>query len=238
MKFNEFLHKEFDKIYVINLDSRPDRMSVVKNILLKYKIKYERYSAVYLKDNYTDVINSTTQTSSLGHLGCILSHVYCCKDAVKNNYNKILVLEDDITFIEDHINKINFKELYDELSHIDWSMFYLGATFNSKLTPITKHIDKPQGEVWATQSIGYNKKTIEKIVKTIPTDIEYYLKENRLQKILPIDVIYDKNFKLQKYCINPIVCVQNASQSDIVPPHLMLDNSEYQLSRWLNSKKQ
>ena len=79
-------------------------MEQVDDILSHYKINYKRISGVYLKDTYTDVINNKTKTSSLGHLGCILSHVKCCQDAIDNNYNRILVLEDDITFVEDHIN--------------------------------------------------------------------------------------------------------------------------------------
>ena len=131
-------------------------MEQVHDILSHYKINYKRISGVYLKDTYTDVINNKTKTSSLGHLGCILSHVKCCQDAIDNNYNRILVLEDDITFVEDHINNINFKELYKEIQTTDWDLFYLGATFNNKLIQLTAHLDKPSGEVWATMCTKYD----------------------------------------------------------------------------------
>jgi len=234
--FSEFVLNYFDQVYVINLDSRPDRMKQVNELLSQYKINYKRISGVYLKDKYTDVINKKTNTSSLGHLGCILSHVKCCKDALDNNYNKILVLEDDITFIENHINIINFQKLYNEIQTIDWNIFYLGATFNSKLIPLTPHIDKPSGEVWGTQSIGYNKNTIMEITSKIPSDPDYYMVQNRLEGLFPIDVIYDRSFKKNRVVVNPIVCVQNTSASDIVPAELMMNNTEYQLSRWRQNK--
>ena len=234
--FTKFITRYFDQVYVINLDIRPDRMEQVNEILSHYNINYKRISGVYLKDKYTDVINNRTRTSSLGHLGCILSHVKCCQDAIDNNYNRILVLEDDITFVKNHIDNINFKELYNEIQTTDWDLFYLGATFNTKLIQLTAHLDKPSGEVWATQSIGYNKNMIAKITSKIPSDPAYYMEENRLAKVLPIDVIYDKSFKNNRVVINPIICVQNTTASDIVPSELMVDNTEYQLSRWHHNK--
>ena len=106
MKFDEFLNEFFDQIYVINLDHRTDRLNEVNSLLKKYNINFKRQSGVFLKEKYTDVLNNTTNTSSLGHLGCVLSHVNCCIDAIKNNYDKILVLEDDINFIPEHIDSI------------------------------------------------------------------------------------------------------------------------------------
>ena len=233
---NNFINNYFDQVYVINLDIRTDRMKIVDTLLVEYNINYKRISGVYLKDKYQDITNSTTGTSSLGHLGCILSHVGCCNDAIANNYNRILVLEDDIKLLENNIKQINYNQLFNEIKSVDWDLFYLGATFNDKLLKVTKHLDRPSGSVWATQSIAYNKNMIFNISKNIPNDPAYYMQEDRLKRLLPIDVIYDKSFKKKSIAINPIVCVQNTTQSDIVPSHLMLDNSEYQLSRCEKNK--
>jgi|GEM_PF-3694006 len=237
MKFNKFIHQYFDQVYVINLDHRTDRLKQVNELLLNYDIKYKRQSGVYLKEKYNDILNSTTNTSSLGHLGCILSHVNCCIDAIENNYERILVLEDDINILEEYVRFVDFNSLYKEAESVDWGLFYLGGTFNEKLIKISKHLDRPTGPVLGTQSVGYNKNVIDKIGKNIPNSPEYYMEGNKLSKILPIDVIYSRSFT-RKQCIavNPILCVQNTSQSDIVPPELMVDNTEYQLSRWHTNK--
>jgi GR25 family glycosyltransferase involved in LPS biosynthesis len=209
-------------------------MEIVSTLLTEYNINYKRISGVYLKDKYTDALNLNTKTSGLGHLGCILSHLKCLQDSKDNNYEKILIFEDDIKFLKDYINEINFEELTDEIKNINWDLFYLGATFNNKLIKTTKHLDIPSGQVWATQSIGYNSNMRDKILQTISQDVEYYMRGNRFQKLRPIDVIYDLNFKNKnRIAINPIVCIQNETQSDIVPSALHLNNSEYQLSRWL-----
>ena len=88
MNFNNFIDNEFDQVYVINLDTRPDRMEIVKTLLNKYSIKYKRVSGVYLKDQYNDLPNIHTKTSSLGIIGCLLSHLKCLQDSRDNNYNK------------------------------------------------------------------------------------------------------------------------------------------------------
>ena len=129
MKFNNFLNKYFDQIYVINLDHRKDRLQQVNNLLSSYNINYKRISGVFLKEKYPDVLNNTTHTSSLGHLGCVLSHVNCCIDALNNSYDKILVLEDDINFIQEHIENINYDTLLKEVNSVDWGLFYLGGTY-------------------------------------------------------------------------------------------------------------
>jgi len=239
MKFNEFLNEYFDQIYVINLDHRTDRLKEVNSLLKKYNINFKRQSGVFLKEKYPDVLNNTTNTSSLGHLGCVLSHVNCCVDALNNNYDKILVLEDDINFIPEHINSINYDKLFEEVNNVDWGLFYLGGTYNDKLHKVSTHLDRPTGSVLGTQSVGYSKTVIDKIGKKIPSDPEYYIKNNRLARVLPIDVIYSRSFaRMRCIAVNPIVCVQNTSISDIVPKELMVDNTEYQLSRWSRNKSE
>lgn len=237
MNFNNFIDNEFDQVYVINLDTRPDRMEIVKTLLNKYSIKYKRVSGVYLKDQYSDLPNIHTKTSSLGIVGCLLSHLKCLQDSRDNNYNKVLVLEDDIKFLDKHIKSINFKTLWDDIQTVDWDLFYLGATFNDKLKKITAYLDEPTGEVWATQSIGYNKQIRDKILDSIPQDPDFYMKDDRQQKVIPIDVIIQKSFPHKKrIAVNPIVCIQNNTPSDIVQPGLFQDNGEYQLVRWRRNR--
>lgn len=237
MKFNEFLNECFDQIYIINLDHRTDRLEEVNSLLKKYNISFKRQSGVFLKEKYPDVLNNTTNTSSLGHLGCVLSHVNCCIDALNNNYDRILVLEDDINFIHEHIESINYESLLKEVETVDWGLFYLGGTYNDKLHKVSTYLDRPTGPVLGTQSVGYSKTVIEKIGKKIPSDPEYYIKDNRLARVLPIDVIYSRSFARSRcIAVNPILCVQNTSISDIVPAELMVDNTEYQLSRWNRNK--
>jgi len=89
--FNKILHDKIeyddywdniDKIYIICMDNRTDRYLETVSELIKLKIplnKIERFSAIVAKD-----------------WGCSASHLEVIKNAMMNNYQNILILEDDI----------------------------------------------------------------------------------------------------------------------------------------------
>ena len=106
MKVNEY----FDRVVVINLDRRPDRMDKLGPQLDELGIEYERFSAVDAKE--LDV---------KGYVAGTMSHVAVWK---KYKGQKILVLEDDALFCEDFNEK--FAEVIQTLPQ-DWDIFYLGV---------------------------------------------------------------------------------------------------------------
>jgi GR25 family glycosyltransferase involved in LPS biosynthesis len=101
------------KTYVINLDKRKDRLS---NITLP--IEWERFVG-------TDGSNQFKEFGKLqGHIGCWDSHRRLLLHAKNNNYNAVMILEDDVEF---SINfKENLKTLLSELPD-DWDLLYLGG---------------------------------------------------------------------------------------------------------------
>ena len=106
MRVNDF----FDKVVVINLDRRTDRMEKLVPQLEKLGIEYERFSAIDAKE--IDVKPYVAGT---------MSHV-----AVWKKYlgQKVLILEDDALFCE------NFNEKFAEVMQTlpeDWRIFYLGV---------------------------------------------------------------------------------------------------------------
>ena len=82
----EYLDK-IDKIYYINLEHRKDRDIEIRGELSKidptFK-KIERFNAIS-HDN--------------GAIGCALSHIAVLEDAIKHNYENIIVFEDDFELI-------------------------------------------------------------------------------------------------------------------------------------------
>ena len=70
-----------DKIYVINMNNREDRYIQTVSELLKLRIplnKIERFPAIVAKD-----------------WGCSASHLEVIKNAISNNYQNVLIFEDD-----------------------------------------------------------------------------------------------------------------------------------------------
>jgi GR25 family glycosyltransferase involved in LPS biosynthesis len=121
MRVNEY----FDKVVVINLDRRTDRMEQLVPQLEKLGIQYERHSAVDGKELGINPIFAGT-----------MSHV----EVLKNNRDsRILVLEDDAQFVD------NFNEKFEEVMQTlpnDSDIFYLGALLpksTGKVTPVNQH---------------------------------------------------------------------------------------------------
>jgi len=105
MKVNEY----FDRVVVINLDRRTDRMEKVSSQLDELGITYERFSAIDAKALDIEPIQA-----------CRQSHLKVLEESV----GKTLILEDDAFFMED-FNK-GFAEFIEKLPE-DWNIFYLGA---------------------------------------------------------------------------------------------------------------
>jgi len=98
----EFIHK----IIYINLKKRTDRREQIEEDLNAYNLQYERFEAI--------------ETPGFGAVGCGLSHLSVLKLAKERNYENVLILEDDFTFLvskellEDQLAKFfNLKLEYD-----------------------------------------------------------------------------------------------------------------------------
>jgi GR25 family glycosyltransferase involved in LPS biosynthesis len=134
MRVNEY----FDRVVVINLDRRPDRMAKLGPQLDELGIEYERFSAVDAKE--LDV---------KGYVAGTMSHVAVWK---KYKNQKVLVLEDDALFVED------FAERFDQVMQTlpkNYDIFYLGALIpksTGKIVQINKDWHRP---VMTTGSQAY-----------------------------------------------------------------------------------
>ncbi|MDQ6755967.1 MAG: glycosyltransferase family 25 protein, partial [Bacteroidota bacterium] len=77
-----------------------------------------------------------------GQIGCSLSHKMIYEKIIKEDYKKVLILEDDVVPAENSI--ILFTEIIKELPN-DWELLYLDYSKNEKPKPLKKfwyHIQK------------------------------------------------------------------------------------------------
>jgi len=122
------INNVFDKVYVINLDDQPENLKNMDDQLKKYNIKYSRFKAIVGQDVF-DTYKPSEGSWNYEHpgaLGCSLSHKGVIEDAVRNNYNKILILEDDCLFRKD-FNKFFNKKYQSVINHFpDWKILYFG----------------------------------------------------------------------------------------------------------------
>ena len=196
------LFDRFDKVYCINLDRRPDRLENFKKEVEKYNLgEFERFPA-YDRDNidltkYPPLINP-------GAIGLILSNLSIIKDAKKNNYKKILIIEDDCYFSDE---VLNIDSYFDSLPD-DWDLLYMGGNHNTHMgyQPPLRINDKvvKLHHTFTTHFVGVNQTMFDIIEQSLSNTIQ------------PIDVIYsDLQKKYNVYSFTPAIALQLDGFSDI-----------------------
>lgn len=147
----------FDKIYCINLDKRPDRWSISSDEFAKNNLNVQRFPAVN-----GDLITETKNLNKWER-ACFMSHVTIFKEIVDKGYDKVLILEDDIEFIN------NLQDYFlRNLKYIpsDWSMLYLGGNHLNHPTQINPAIARTS-KTYTTGSYGITRKAAEGVLRKI-----------------------------------------------------------------------
>lgn len=114
-------------IYVINLDSRKDRLDSTIKEFKKIKAPFTKVSAVngYESGLQADPYPGSDPTYwNPGAAGLLKSTEKVLQNAIKNKYRKILICEDDIQF-SDNINQMCDKWL--PTVPKNWDMFFFGC---------------------------------------------------------------------------------------------------------------
>ena len=185
MKLNDY----FDRIVVINLDRRTDRLRQFESQTKDLGIDFVRYSAVDAQALGISPMNA-----------CRQSHHRVLTDAAADNVQRLLILEDDVEFRQ------NFSQDFARLSSVlpdDWQMFYLGS---SSLSPVDIGIEGlwKSNTALTTHAYGVKAELFDALIQA-SSDERY-----------PIDLTYsDLHPKLQVYACWPSLIGQMASFSDI-----------------------
>lgn len=130
--------KWFDNIYVINLDSRPDRLEKVTEEFNKLSLSFERVSAVDGNTfNLKWVENNNIPGWTKGAAGLVETTIKILEDAKAKGYKSILICEDDILF-SDRIKE--FTDTFKLPDSASWDMFFFGFIHERRPRVITNNI--------------------------------------------------------------------------------------------------
>lgn len=223
-----------DCIYVINLDSRPEKWKRASALFANAKLKVNRVSGVngYIitEDERQELSAPYSPQLRGGQIGCLLSHLSIIHDAYKRNFQTIWIMEDDIDIVG-NIQQLSprIKELQTidpkwDILFTDTDMRYPNAYTSSSFhfhprpdQPLSlSEYNKPREKVsehllrihhrWGTHSMIISRSGIEKI--------KNYFDQWALWEPIDVELHYIPN--IHEYVLLPdIVTNWTKSISDI-----------------------
>ena len=177
-------------VYVINMDSAPERMSHMKSQLDCLGISYTRQSGVIgaeLKEPHPD-FSSWSYKYLHGRLwaprelGCYLSHIECLKNLLLTDADYALILEDDVTLHPD-IQKV----IHTALNYrIDWNMLRLSTVNHGKWWTVRGLHDHFKLGICLTREKGAGGYLVDRLAAS-----------QMLQLLMPMRLSWDIAFDLE-----------------------------------------
>jgi len=142
--FFTLLNSFFDKIYVITLERATDRHEHISKELdgLKYEFLIgkdkQNFTIEELQQNgiYDEALamkhHRYGKPMPAGMIGCSWSHREVYQDILKNNYSKVLILEDDVVIDQQQLSL--FSSVLQQLP-AGWELIYFGFAEKEKKPP-------------------------------------------------------------------------------------------------------
>jgi glycosyl transferase family 25 len=184
--------------FYINLHSRPDRKQHVEKQLKSIGISAERFNAIKMPN---------------GAIGCSMSHLKIIETAKANNWDHVLIVEDDILFTDPNLFIEQFNKFLSK--HKDFDVVLIAGNN----VPPYKIIDDSCVQVTRCQTTtGYlvQKHYYDILIKNYKEGILFLMKEPANHIIYAIDKYWFNLQAIDKwYLITPLSVTQREDYSDI-----------------------
>lgn len=201
------LNSHFNNIYCINLDRRTDRWEECLIEFKKHRLDVERFSAIDGRNLQKSLEVLPTPGLTPGNVGAIYSHRALIQYAKDNNFENILILEDDVEF-HDNANQMFFDYIAGVPS--DWDMIFFGGNHS-------------ENNIWMTEPLIPVTENVYKIIRSYANHC-YAVKNTVYDKLIgalsgkdkPNDVLVsDIQKELNCYIFRPHLAWQRPSYSDL-----------------------
>jgi glycosyl transferase family 25 len=207
--------------FYINLEHRKDRKEHVEREMKTMGIPVERFDAIKM---------------SIGAIGCSMSHLQVLQNALNNNSDHVLIVEDDIQFLEPEIFKTNFNRFLEKHGN-NWDVILLAG---NNVGPY-ELVDETCIKVSSCQTTtGYlvNGHYIKKLLKNFKTGLDNFITNPTQPYLYAIDQFW---FSLQKtdnwYLIIPPTVFQRENYSDIEKKVVNYKRDMVDLNKFYSSKE-
>lgn len=139
------LEKYFDKILVVSVHRFTERHIKINSHLQGLHFDFfwgadkQELDGKKLREYYDEVKAKKLQRQgkglNFGEVACSLTHRMVYKEMINQNWNKVLILEDDVLPLFDNLDLL--PETLNELP-TDWELVYLGYLKHETITPALK----------------------------------------------------------------------------------------------------
>lgn len=207
----------FDLVLCINLDHRTDKWNQCYEQFKRLGVadKVERFSAIQNKQD--------------GAIGCRLSHIACAQLAKDRSAKTVLILEDDVDFLEKVFHQT--IQIEKDLQQTNWGMCYIGSNWH--------YLDEPKSKFYKVSDHLF-----EITIRGVHCTHAYALHEsaydtviNRGNDVKCIDDFYANrilNYNVRVLHSMPMLAIQRESFSDIEQKTLFYDTLETNYQRMIN----
>jgi GR25 family glycosyltransferase involved in LPS biosynthesis len=185
-------------VFYINLELRTDRKQHVEQQLASIGINATRFNAIKLAN---------------GAIGCSMSHLKCLEIAKHNNWEHVMIVEDDILFLNTELFKNQLNKFLKKQANFDVVLIA-----GNNVPPYQK-IDDSCVKVYRCQTTtGYvvQRHYYDTLISNIREGIQKLMKNPEQHVLYAIDKYW---FKLQQkdnwYLITPLTVTQREDYSDI-----------------------
>jgi hypothetical protein len=181
----------FDKIYCINLDSRPDRM----------ELAWKEFEQAGIKERVERIPGTIVPENPC--YGNHLSHAFCLQRAKKSGAGNCLIFEDDIEWLND---PLDFKKTAPELKCLDWDLLYLGVNTEKDCFQVTRHLAKLTF-AYSTHAYAINNSLFDVLIALNTDPLTIHNDVKMTESIIP---------HYNCYANIPLLAGQRTSYSDIM----------------------
>jgi GR25 family glycosyltransferase involved in LPS biosynthesis len=197
--------------FYINLDSRKDRKELVEIELKNIGINATRFNAIKMKN---------------GAIGCTMSHLHCLQTAKSNGWDHLLIVEDDIKFLDPILFKHQFGTFL--TNQKEWDVVLLAGNNMPPYEKIGNYCIKLT-QCQTTTGYMVNGHYFDTLINNIKAGLKLLMHDPKNHFSYAIDKYW---FSLQKtdnwFLITPLTVSQRKDYSDIEEKqtdytHLMLD---------------
>lgn len=159
----------FNAAYAINLEHRTDRLENITKSGIEAGLEVKRWNATKADDIDVAKHRIGKRVRKPSCIACWYSHVSLYRHAYEQNYDHVLVLEDDADIPPDLHEKLT--ELYNSYEFKDFDLIYLGSVDKYPSVKLTETIYLCQNTLMA-HAIILSRKGLEKILSVIDTEDE------------------------------------------------------------------